>query len=93
MAFVDCIIQQGLRPTEVTAVVEDVDGRKVFLRVERDFIDESAGKTRLPVGIIHVDQAKGIVLIELPHEADSGISRLWVSPARMHAMQRHGAPA
>lgn len=32
----------------------------------------------LPIGLVGLDDAKGLALIELPHESDSGISRLWV---------------
>ena len=37
------------------------------------------GGTRLPVGIVHVDPKTKLVLIELPHEAETGANRLWVS--------------
>ena len=32
----------------------------------------------LPIGIVGIDDVKDLALIELPHESDSGISRLWV---------------
>jgi hypothetical protein len=46
--------------------------------VEDGFIATEGGRHYLPIGIVGVDDAKDLALIELPHESDSGISRLWV---------------
>ena len=39
------------------------------------------GRFYLTVGIVYWDPKTKAVLIELPHEADSGANRLWVWPA------------
>lgn len=78
MVQVLCKIGPGLRDSERTAAVLDVHDRRHFLRVEEGFIGHEGGRTYLPVGVVGVDRARGLVLIELPHEADSGANRLWV---------------
>lgn len=47
-------------------------------RVEDGFIEAEAGRHYLPIGLVGLDDAKGLALIELPHESDAGINRLWV---------------
>jgi hypothetical protein len=80
MPYVLCDIDEGLRPSEVTVEVRDVDDRPEFLRVDRDFVDCFDNQYYLPIGIVYRDRENGknLVLIELPHEADSGTNRLWV---------------
>jgi hypothetical protein len=78
MAQVLCEVSPGLRETEKTAAVRDVYGRKHFLRVEEAFLTHRGGRQYLPIGVVGVDEAKGLALIELPHESDSGTNRLWV---------------
>jgi hypothetical protein len=46
--------------------------------VEEGFVIRERGRTFLPVGLIGVDDARKVALIELPHEADSGANRVWV---------------
>ena len=77
MPYVLCKVGEGLRSSEVTAEVVDHDGRSEFLRVDRDFVKHFDGNSFLPVGIVVYDN--GHALIELPHEADSGRNRLWIS--------------
>jgi hypothetical protein len=81
MAQVVCEVGPGLRESEKTAVVKDVFNRRHHLRVEEGFLANEQGTYYLPIGIVGVDDAKGLALIELPHESDSGISRLWVRQA------------
>lgn len=69
-------VTQGLRDSEVVAAFVDVSGRRHFLRVERDFLYDGQF---LPVGVVHVDPRKKLVLIELPQEAETGVNRLWVN--------------
>jgi hypothetical protein len=78
MAQVICEVSPGLRESEKTAAVKDVFDRRHYLRVEDGFIALESEKTYLPIGLVGLDDAKGLALIELPHESDSGISRLWV---------------
>jgi hypothetical protein len=79
MARVICEVSSGLRESERTAAVKDVFNRRHHLRVEEGFIEEAeGGRHYLPIGLVGLDDAKGLALIELPHESDAGISRLWV---------------
>ena len=71
-------VSAGLRPSEVVASFVDFHGRTHFIRVEKDFLDEQGGRQFLPVGIVHIDPTTKAVLIELPHEAETGANRLWV---------------
>jgi hypothetical protein len=78
MAVVRCEVSNGLRPAEATVAVADVHDHRQCLRVERDFLTTVAGQWFLPVGVVYDDRSNPWVLIELPHEADSGANRLWV---------------
>lgn len=70
---------QGRRgPGTVVVSVKDEKGRKQFLTVSNGMIAEEAGKSYLAIGVVEVDSRNGRVLIELPQESDSGVSRLWV---------------
>lgn len=76
-------VTQGLRASEGVAAFVDVRGRRHFIRVERDFLSDEGGASYLPVGIVHVDPKSTFVLIELPHEAETGANRLWVKPEQL----------
>lgn len=78
MAQVICEVSEGLRKAEATVMVEDVYGAHHFLPVDRHLLSQEGNTSYLPVGIIYIDENKGIALVELPLEADSGVSRLWV---------------
>ena len=82
-----CEVGPGLRPSERTVAVPDVYGNKHHLRVEAGFIGEVEGRHYLPVGLIGVDEARKLALVELPHESDGGANRLWVWLANLHKMQ------
>ena len=72
MPYVKCAtVEEGLRPSEVSVGVKGVDGVPVYLRVERDFLTDNQ---YLPVWV--VEKKNGKMLVELPHEADSGVNRL-----------------
>ncbi len=72
-------VSEGLRASEAVAVFRDYRGRRHFIRVERDFLSEESGHYYLPIGVVHVDPRTNMVLIELPHEAETGANRLWVT--------------
>ncbi len=79
MAKIRCTgVSAGLRSSEIVAKFTDYNNRSHFIRVERDFVDQELGTTFLPVGVIHVDLKTKAVLVELPHEAETGVNRLWV---------------
>lgn len=76
-------ITEGLRASEAVAVFTDAQGRRHYLRVERDFLWFESGIYLLPVGIVHADPISKCVLIELPQEAETGVNRLWVQPQQL----------
>src|SRR5437870_8250147 len=78
VAEVTCFVSDGLRSVEATVAVEDINGHQQCLRVERDFLTRQGKKWFLPIGVVYEDPYSDRVLIELPHEADSGANRLWV---------------
>lgn len=80
MSLVLCEVKPGLREEEASVAVRDVDGRAQRLRVDKDFVVTRDHAQYLPIGVVatHPDPLKKAVLIELPHEADSGANRLWV---------------
>jgi hypothetical protein len=86
MIEVLCQTSKGLRESEVTVAVQDVRGNHQFLRVENGFLTNEGGRHYLPVGLVGVDPGKGMALIELPHEADSGANRLWVWESDMRGV-------
>jgi hypothetical protein len=88
MPYVVCNIDEGLRPSEVTVEVRDIQARPEFLRVPRDFVKQFNGHYYLPIGIVYHDRDNDRFWIELPHEADSGINRLWVSRQDLHDPQK-----
>jgi hypothetical protein len=78
LALVACEVSEGLRPDEVTVSVADVRGLRQFLRVPKGFLTPGQGKWYMTVGVVH-DHCAGPILVELPHEADSGAYRVWVA--------------
>ena len=78
MAEIPCEVRAGLRDSERTVTVKDVFNRRHHLRVEEGFITAEEGRYYMPIGIVGIDHEKGLALVELPHESDGGINRLWV---------------
>jgi hypothetical protein len=87
MAQVVCEVSPGLRESERTVAVRDVHGRRHFLRVEEGYLAEDGGRNYLPIGVVGVDGAKQLALIELPHESDSGTNRLWVRFSELRGLK------
>lgn len=84
MAKIRCEkVSEGLRQSEAVASFLDFHGRTHFIRVERDFLTHESGHEFLPIGIVHVDPKSKAVLIELPHEAETGANRLWVKAEQL----------
>lgn len=81
--FVLCEFGPGLRESEVQVTVHDMNGRPQRLRTERDFLRDEGDATYLPVGIVARHPTEEKVLIEFPHEADSGANRIWVRPDQL----------
>jgi hypothetical protein len=78
MALVLCEVRPGLGQNDASVGVEDVRHVRSFLHVDLDFLTRQHDRTYLPVGLVYQDAEKGVALIELPFEADSGTWRLWV---------------
>src|SRR5271156_1392210 len=68
---------KGLLGTQIIGV-PDEHGNKQFLRVGEGLVQTHAGETYLPVGIVEVRVREQRALVELPYEADSGVSRIWI---------------
>jgi hypothetical protein len=84
MAEIRCAeVVPGLRDREVAPRLVDLAGRNHYIRVERDFLTEKGGQYFLPVDIVHVDPKTKAVLVELPHEAETGTNRIWVKPEQL----------
>jgi hypothetical protein len=80
LSEVECevVVPNGMLDTQVIRV-PDAQGQNHVLRVARGGLVEKDDKKYLPVGLVHVDRQRRLALIELPEEADSGTSRLWIA--------------
>jgi hypothetical protein len=78
-----------LYETEIVGVLDET-GNRHYLRVAQGVVDRIEDKTYLPIGIVEVDRRGGRVLIQLPYEADSGASRLWVPLDRFRSEVKAG---
>jgi hypothetical protein len=76
-------VSPGLREADAILTLLDVSGRRHFLQIEKDLLVRQNGKSYLPVGCVHRDARTGAFLIELPHEAETGVNRLWVSAEKI----------
>jgi hypothetical protein len=79
MALLACDVRPGMASFSRFAIVKDCDGHHESLQVNADFLTYDNGQTYLPVGVVYRDRDQA--LIELPHQADSGTQRLWISSA------------
>jgi hypothetical protein len=78
MPLVLCEVRPGAGKVAVSVGIRDITNVRTFLTIDRDFVAKRQGQTYLPIGVVHRDRDKGVALIELPVEADSGTHRLWV---------------
>jgi len=72
-------VSPGLREADAILTFVDFHGRRHFLQIEKDLLVRQNGHAYLPVGFVQCDAPTGAYLIELPHEAETGVNRLWVS--------------
>ena len=91
MALVLCEVHPGLGAQEASVAVRDVRNVRTFLHVDRAFLSRQQDGAYLPVGVVHRGRERGVALIELPQEADSGAHRRWVPLSSLR--EPHGAPA
>lgn len=78
--YITCQTRPRLRESEVQVTVHDITARPQRLRTDRGFLLEQDGRSWLPIGIVAQHPEEDKVLIEFPHEADSGANRIWVAP-------------
>ena len=64
--------ESGLRESEKTVAVKMCSIADTTSRKD-GFIASEEGRDYLPIGIVGLDDAKGLALIELPHQSDAGI--------------------
>jgi hypothetical protein len=76
-------VSAGLREADAILTFLDFHGRRHFLQTEKDLLVLRNGNSYLPVGFVHRDARTGAFLIELPHEAETGVNRLWVSAEKV----------
>ena len=69
--------------TDASDPQEALHGRRHFLQIEKDLLVPRNGNSYLPVGFVHRDAPTGAFLIELPHEAETGVNRLWISAEKV----------
>jgi hypothetical protein len=79
-------VSRGLRAADVIATLRDFHDRNHFLQIEKDFLSQDNGHSYLPVSLVQRDPQTGAVLIELPHEAETGVNRIWVRAADLLGM-------
>jgi hypothetical protein len=75
---IECQTRAGDAEWELIVTVQDENKRKQNLSVSKGMVAKVGDKHYLTVGIIQVDYQNRRVLVELPSEADSGVTRLWV---------------
>ena len=75
--FCDVVNPRATLDTIIVGV-PDEGGNRQFLRVSSGAVDRVGDRAYLQVGIVELDRKRRRALVELPHEADSGVSRLWV---------------
>jgi hypothetical protein len=90
MILVRCEVHPGLGCEDASVAVRDVQNVHAFLHVDQAFLSRRQGRAYLPVGVVRRDRERGVALIELPHEADSGAHRLWVPLTDL--LELNGAP-
>jgi hypothetical protein len=75
---IECQVSEGLRENEYAIAVADEKGRRQHLRINKKLVASVDGKHYLPVGIVDLDYRAKRALVELPHESDGGVNRLYV---------------
>jgi hypothetical protein len=78
MAKLKCEATEGLRSAEATITVVDYEGKPQYFPLDRGLLTQGEQGCAIPVRILQFNEAKDLVLINLPVEADSGTQRIWV---------------
>src|SRR3954470_7114508 len=81
---IECEATERDAAWEMVVTVQDEAEKKQNLSVSKGMVTTSGGKNYLTAGVMQIDHGRRRVLIELPREADSGVSRFW---APFHAFR------
>jgi len=76
-------VSPGLREADAILTFFDFYARRHFLQIEKDILVHRNGSSYLPVGFVHRDARTGAFLIEFPHEAETGVNRIWVNAEKV----------
>ncbi len=81
MLYLECAVKTpaALGENRVVAEIRDRAGRLEQVIVKNAFLTRRSGRTFLPVWFISQDHDSGLVQVELPEEAASGVNRIWVN--------------
>jgi len=74
-----CDVRPGMASFSRFAIIKDLDSRRHSIQVNADFLTQDNGQSYLPVGVVY--RGGDRVLIEFPHESDTGTYRIWVAPS------------
>jgi hypothetical protein len=77
--LINCEVTEGPRAGFKTVSVDSVEGWKEFFTIEERFLKSQNDTFLLPIRVVGIDREQRLKLIQLPVEADSGASRVWVS--------------
>ena len=91
LPYVECSTRPGLRDSEAGVMIHDINARAQRLRVEWDFLHNAGDRYYLPIEIVARHPTEPKLLIEFPHEADSGANRIWVAAGQLLASARRRA--
>jgi hypothetical protein len=85
---IECVVvvPNGIVDSQVVKVLDE-GNRSHTLRVAKGSLVEAGDRWYLPVGLVRVDREQRRALIELPQEADSGTSRVWLPLARFRRQE------
>jgi hypothetical protein len=75
---IECSITPGIREDEWSVRIPDENGKRQNLRVNKSLVSERSDMHYLAIGVVDLDYKRKRALVELPHEADSGVNRLWI---------------
>ncbi len=83
MPLLRCEVLDGPREGFKVAGVASIEGFSEYLTIEERFLVKKRGDYLLPVSVVGKDKQHDTYLIQLPYQADSGASRVWVPRAAL----------
>jgi hypothetical protein len=81
MLYLECAVKtpSALGENRVVAEIHDRSGQVEQVIVKNTYLTCRSGRTFLPVWFISQDHDSGLVQVELPEEAASGVNRIWIN--------------